>query len=153
MKLQFKDVEHLLRLAALAVFALLAFIVVREALVPDDFGLYGHYRASAVEANRLKPAVFAGHQVCTDCHEDVVTTKGAGPHVKLGCEGCHGALAKHASAPDEMKPERPDGRTLCVRCHAANTGKPSWYKTVDIKEHAGEERCNTCHVPHNPRVS
>ena len=152
MKLQFKDVEHLLRMAALMVAGVILFVIVRAALVPDDFGLYGHYRAQAIEVNRAKAIVYAGQQACADCHDDVVKTRAEGPHVRVACEGCHGPAAAHAGAPDQAKLTRPDGRQLCARCHAAKTGKPSWYRTVDLKEHAGEESCLSCHTPHNPRI-
>ena len=152
MRLQFRDIEHLLRLAALGIGALLVFVALREALVPDDFGLIGHYRASAVEANRAKPIAYAGQKACVECHDDVGTAKAAGAHAPVACEGCHGPLAKHAAAPDEIRPERPDGATICIRCHAASTGKPAWYRTVDVKDHAGGERCTTCHVAHSPRL-
>jgi predicted CXXCH cytochrome family protein len=151
-KLQFKDAEHLLRLAAIFIAGLLVFVVVRAALVPDDFGVYGHYRAGAVDDNRARPLVHAGQAACADCHGDVVTTRAAAGHVRVACEGCHGPLARHAAAPDEAKPVRPDGRELCARCHAANTGKPAWYRTVAVKDHAGEERCVACHTPHDPRI-
>ncbi len=61
-------------------------------------------------------------------------------------------LARHADGTDQAKPVRPDGKALCVRCHAAKTGKPKRYPIVDIKEHAGAESCLTCHKPHDPRI-
>ena len=42
----FKDREHLLRMAALFVAGLAAFVVLRGVLVPADFGELGHYRSS-----------------------------------------------------------------------------------------------------------
>lgn len=152
MKLRFEDIEHLLRLVAILAAGVILFAVIRTALVPEDFGILGHYRAGAVEANRIAPIVYAGQQACADCHADVVETRAAARHAPVACESCHGPAAAHASAPDTAKPVLPDGRELCVRCHAANTGKPARYPTVDVEAHAGDERCVTCHRPHDPRI-
>lgn len=152
MKTRFKDIEHLLRLAGLFAAGALVFVLVRATLVPDDFGVYGHYRAGALDDGRARPIAYAGQAACSDCHEDVVTMRADSGHAKLACEGCHGPAAAHIEAPDERKPLRPDGRQLCVRCHAANTGKPRWYRTVVVQDHAGEEKCITCHQPHAPRI-
>jgi predicted CXXCH cytochrome family protein len=151
-KPRFKDVEHLLRLVGLFLGGALVFVLVRAALVPNDFGVYGHYRASALDESRAKPIVYAGQAACADCHEDVFAMRVASQHTTVACEGCHGPSAAHVAAPDERKPVRPDGRELCARCHAANTGKPRWYPTVVVQEHAGDEKCITCHQPHSPRI-
>jgi hypothetical protein len=152
MNFQFKDVEHLLRLAAIFAFGTLLFLVVRAALVPDDFGEFGHYRGGSVEVARSLPVVHAGQAACGECHADVKATRSAAGHSSVACESCHGPLARHAEAPDAHIPPRPDARALCVRCHAANTGKPRWYRTVDVRAHAGEESCVSCHTPHDPRM-
>jgi len=49
---RFKDVEHLVRLAALFAAGLLVFSIARAELVPAGFGTLGHYRASAIEERR-----------------------------------------------------------------------------------------------------
>lgn len=151
--MKFRDVEHLFRLAAIFLAGILVFAVARAALVPDDFGVLGHYRASAVDDVRARPIAYAGQKACADCHTDIVDARAAARHASVACESCHGPLAAHADGRDEAKPPRPDGRTLCVRCHAARTGKPVRYPRVDVQEHAGDENCLTCHTPHNPRVS
>jgi uncharacterized CHY-type Zn-finger protein len=152
MKRQFKDYEHLVRLGAIAVFGLLMFAVARAALVPDSFGRYGHYRAAAVDEIRSKPIVYAPRDSCADCHTDIVELRKASLHNPISCQTCHGPLAKHAES-GENAPQKPDPKMLCARCHAANTGKPKWYPTVDVKDHAGDESCVTCHQPHNPKIS
>ena len=152
MKPEFRDFEHLLRVAGLFLVGLILFLIVRAALVPEDFGVYGHYRAGAIDANRARPLVHAGQQACAMCHEDIAAARAAAGHAMLACEGCHGPAAAHAAAPDQTTPPLPDSRQLCARCHAANTGKPRWYRTVNVNEHAGEEPCVTCHQPHDPRM-
>ena len=152
MKGRFKDVEHLLRLAALFLGGLLVFGIARAELVPPTFGQYGHYRAAAIDDVRAKPIEYAGHQACAECHSDIVELKAQARHKAIACETCHGPLARHAEDPGQVAtPKRPEARPLCIRCHAAKTGKPAQYPSVDVKEHAGDENCLTCHKPHDPR--
>ena len=146
---RFKDVEHLLRLAAVFATALVLFVVVRARLVPADFGTYGHYRPAAVDAVRARPVVHAGQEACVECHTDVEEVRSKGLHHAVACESCHGPHAKHAADP-EVKAHKPDDRETCVRCHAANTGKPNWFRTVVVDEHADGEGCISCHTPHRP---
>ena len=68
----FRDIEHLIRPAILAGIGVVLFLVVRGALIPDDFGLYGYYRAGALDDARAAPLRYAGRQACVECHEDVV---------------------------------------------------------------------------------
>jgi len=149
----FKDVAHLVRLAALFAAGLLVFGVARAALVPKGFGALGHYRSGAVDDVRAKPIAYAGQKACADCHADVVDQRSQARHKGIACESCHGPLAAHAADPGEMTPKRPESRPLCVHCHAANTGKPTRYPTVDVKEHAGDDSCIGCHTPHDPRIA
>ncbi|HJZ77558.1 MAG TPA: cytochrome c3 family protein [Vicinamibacterales bacterium] len=150
---RFKDVDHLVRLAVLFAAGLLVFSVARAALVPKGFGTLGHYRPGAIDDVRARLIAYAGQKACADCHADVVDLRAAARHRGIACESCHGPLAKHAADPGEMTPKRPEARPLCVHCHAANTGKSKRYPVVDVKDHAGDESCITCHKPHNPRLS
>ena len=151
MKFSFKDAEHLVRLAAIFAIGGLVFAVARAQMVPDDFGKLGHYRAGAIDDERARTPVHAGQAACTECHPDVVELRATARHKAVACEACHGALGSHATG-EVAKPARPDGRETCVRCHAAKTGKPRQYPTVPVKEHAGDEKCVTCHTPHNPKI-
>lgn len=148
-----KDAEHLFRLAALFAAGLFVFGIARAELVPASFGTLGHYRANAIDDIRARPVAYAGQAACADCHADVADTRAEARHKAIACESCHGPLAKHAQDADAPTPKRPDATPLCVHCHAANTGKPARYPTVDIKEHAGDDGCVSCHSPHNPKPS
>ena len=150
--MKFKDVEHLFRLAAIFVFGILGFAVARAQLVPDDFGKLGHYRASAIDEIRARPIAHAGQKACAECHTDVVETRLPSRHKALSCEACHGPLARHAAGDDTFTFTKPDAQPLCVRCHATRTGKPDRYPRVDIADHAGDEKCISCHKPHDPRI-
>lgn len=147
-----KDIEHLLRLAALFAAGVLVFGVARAEFVPATFGQLGHYRAKAIEEIRGKPVAYAGQGACAECHVDIVDLRAKARHKSIACESCHGPLAKHAENPADVKPTLPVATPLCTHCHAANTGKPRRYPTVDIKTHAGTESCVTCHKPHDPRI-
>jgi predicted CXXCH cytochrome family protein len=145
----FKDAEHLVRVAALFLAGVVAFFVAQRLLVPAGFGQYGHYRAGALADNRDRPVVFAGRAACEECHTDVAETKAKGRHARPACEACHGALAAHAADPS-IKPTRPDGRTLCLRCHTALVGRPASFPQIDVAEHAPKGACTECHATHDP---
>lgn len=150
--MKFRDVEHLFRLSAIFLAAVVVYFIARALLVPADFGVYGHYRAGAVDEVAALPIVHAGQQACAGCHSDIVEIKAGARHVAISCETCHGPQAAHAEAPDTLKPKLPEMAGLCVGCHAARTGKPKQYPTVVVEEHAGGENCATCHTSHNPRI-
>ncbi len=121
----FKDTEHLIRLAAVMVIALVAFVVLRAAVVPRSFGQYGHYRGAAIAEAAARPIAHAGHDACEACHTDVVDQKKQGRHVVVPCEACHGPLAKHADDPASVTPPKLDTAVVCARCHEANAAKPA----------------------------
>jgi hypothetical protein len=153
MKGRFEDYSHVLRVAAIFAAGLVIFLLVRSWLVPDDFGVYGHYRASAIEANRDRPLVFAGQEACVTCHAAPAEIRQAGGHAGVSCESCHGALGRHASGDSAEKPTLPDPRAGCERCHDARAGKPAGFPQVDVQEHAPEGACTACHQPHRPGIS
>lgn len=148
----FKDIEHLIRLAAVMMIALVVFVVLRAAVVPRSFGQYGHYRGAAISEIAARPAAFAGHAVCEGCHTDIVDQKKLGKHVVVPCEACHGALAKHADDPASVAPAKLDTAVICARCHEANSAKPKNFPQVATAEHSGGLACDTCHQPHKPKI-
>ena len=150
---RFRDYEHVLRMAALFVLGVVVFIAVRSWMVPDDFGVYGFFRAGALDDNRAHPLVYAGRAACVDCHSDLVEERKGSRHEKIGCEACHGPLARHASGEDDAKPVKPDGRATCIRCHESKAGKPAGFPQVNAAEHAESGPCSECHNPHRPAVS
>jgi uncharacterized CHY-type Zn-finger protein len=153
MSARFSDYAHVLRMAAIFAAGILLFLIVRALLVPEDFGVYGHYRAGALADNRAHPLVFAGRGACAECHDDIVAARKGGRHERVGCEACHGALGAHAFGQTDAKPARPDPRALCISCHDAKVGKPAGFPQVRVNEHAEEGPCTACHQPHNPAIS
>jgi hypothetical protein len=147
---KFKDSSHLIRLASVFVFGIVAFVVLRAAVVPKSFGRYGPYRGEAIREITSRPVAFAGHETCEGCHPDVLEVKSKGVHAHVNCESCHGPQAKHADDPGSVKPVKPEVAKLCIRCHSQNIAKPAGFPQVDAKEHSGGQECNTCHQPHSP---
>lgn len=148
----FKDKEHLVRMAGIFALGILLFLVLQLALVPDTFGLYGHYRAAAIGDEGRKPVAHAGRASCARCHAAVADAQKAGKHATLGCEGCHGPLVKHAAAPSRVKPPKLASTKLCPACHEKNIARPDWLKQVNSAEHSGGEACDMCHQPHAPQM-
>ncbi|MFZ3368670.1 MAG: multiheme c-type cytochrome [Candidatus Sulfotelmatobacter sp.] len=148
----FKDIEHLIRLVAVIAIALVAFVILRAAVVPHSFGQYGHYRGAAIGEIASRPVAFAGHDTCEACHTDVVDQKKLGKHVVIACEACHGALAKHVDDPGSVQPKKLDTAIVCARCHEANSAKPKNFPQVATADHSGGIACDTCHQPHRPKI-
>jgi len=148
----FKDSGHLFRVAAVFLVGFIAFMVLRNLLVPRSFGRYGHYRADAIAEIAALPVSYAGHQACETCHSDIVDVKNKGMHKGVACESCHGPQAKHVDDPGYVVPDKLDTSMLCPRCHQANLAKPKSFPQVDAVEHSGGAACNTCHQPHTPAI-
>ena len=55
----FKDKEHLVRMAGIFAIGFTLFLVLQALLVPDTFGLYGHYRAAAISSPSSAPTSIA----------------------------------------------------------------------------------------------
>lgn len=138
------------RLVIFIVMLIAVFVPVRNLLIPDDFGRYGHYRASALEDAAALPIKYAGRQVCFDCHDDVVETKLGGYHKNLSCEICHGAAAQHADEPDEFTPDAPRERGKCPLCHGYLASRPTGFPQIVTAGHNPLKPCISCHDPHDP---
>lgn len=145
--------RHLIRMALLFALGISVFLVLRHVLMPEDFGVYGHYRAGAIDDNRVRPTSYAGQNACLACHDDVGEDRAKGRHARLSCEGCHGPLASHASDPATHAARRPDPRATCLRCHSADPARPAKQPQIDVPEHAATGPCTECHKPHQPGLS
>ena len=148
----FRDSGHLIRPALVLVAGLGAFLVIRAAVIPKNFGKFGHYRPAALEMIRSRPIHYAGQDTCVLCHDDEAKARAAGRHAHVSCEACHGPLAQHANDPSSLKPKLPEVADLCRRCHEKDPAKPKTFPQVATVEHSGGMPCNSCHQPHNPHL-
>jgi hypothetical protein len=146
----FRDAEHLFRLAGVFLLLGVVFLVARAVFIPKGFGVYGHYRAGALEEVRAREIAFAGRAACLDCHDEINVVKKTGKHAGLGCEACHGPQQAHVADPSTVVPEKPKAKTLCLVCHMENLAKPRDFPQINPKEHADDDNCIKCHDPHAP---
>jgi hypothetical protein len=156
MKYRFKDYQHILRMAAIFALGITAFFVLRAAMVPKDFGVYGHYRAGALKDNAARQIQYAGRAACVDCHGEIQQARAAGKHAGIGCESCHGPLARHAAGEMPDLPQKPHNRETCLRCHTSRPSKPAGFPQIvpadHPRDHPRDRACTACHPAHNPKV-
>jgi len=148
-----RDYEHVVRMAALFALGIAAFLIWRSWMVPSDFGVYGHYRAGAIEAAALRPSHYAGQATCVECHTDVQDVRSAGRHAKVACEACHGPLGGHANGETDVAPIRPSPRAVCLTCHTARLGMPATFPKIVVNEHSEAGPCTECHAAHAPSIT
>ena len=141
--------EQLKRLSVLAIVAIVLFVPVRNLLVPADFGEYGHYRASALEEAAAQELHYAGHEICNDCHDDIVDTKYSGYHRTVACETCHGPAAAHIDDSD-VELAAPRERGFCPMCHEYLASRPTGFPQIVAASHNPLRPCISCHNPHDP---
>lgn len=166
--------KHIWRAALILGLALAAVISGRHFMVPDTFGLAGHYRYSALEEFREQEPLHGGKESCKKCHEEQYAAHAKGKHAALNCEVCHGPVATHAQvgqdAPADPKaaylaemPKNPS-YTLCAYCHQKQAARPKSMKQVQFRKHLEEQGlkaggkmaervCLKCHQAHDPAGS
>jgi len=179
---RFRHATHVLRVAALFLVGIGAFLIARWVLIPADFGTLGFYRAGALDDVRARPIAYAGSASCDSCHvgkywsdfDDAEATFMADPkhdnkHSALSCEACHGPLAFHvvekkkeeaaAEAGEDVEGEgtpvsQVASDDLCLGCHRKITARPEAQPQVVVGEHEDgtTDECVSCHRPHRPRT-
>jgi hypothetical protein len=147
---RFRHAQHVFRVAGLFASGFIVFLIVRWIAIPPDFGVYGFFRAGALDDVKKQAVVFAGATACNDCHGDIVPEKSV--HKPVHCEACHGPMATHAGGNFDTKPKQLNLRTLCLTCHTKVTGKPETFPQIVPADHGSDGPCTTCHTPHNPKI-
>lgn len=142
--------DHVLRVSGLFAGGFLAFLIVRSALIPSDFGVHGFYRAGALADNANRPIAYAGDPACVECHDVADAARRGNRHEKVRCEACHGPMAKHAED-FAVKSPRLEQPSLCMGCHLTLRGKPDEFPQVVLADHFEGSPCTECHDPHRPR--
>jgi len=142
---------QLKRLLPLFAIFIVAFLLLRQLLIPESFGEHGHYRFDAVFDNQNKVLHFAGAEVCADCHEDEAINLHQDKHGMISCETCHGPGLKHIETESSEFIEKNNRREFCGLCHALNYARGSSVVVqIKLDEHNPEKNCVECHNPHKP---
>jgi hypothetical protein len=139
------------RLMLVLVVVLGVLFVGRAILVPPDFGEYGHFRTSAVEEEIAQKLSYAGHEICYECHDDIVELKNAGYHRDVACEVCHGPAAAHTEDVESIKLQLPRERGYCPLCHEFLPSRPTGFPQIVSASHNPIKPCISCHEPHDPK--
>lgn len=141
---------QLKRLIPLFIVFIGLFLIVRQLLIPDSFGQYGHYRGDALLEIASQEMKVANKAMCVDCHYDVQEIIENDVHAELSCIICHGAGLDHVEYPETDNIEKVGGRELCGSCHGLNPARPiDMIFQVDLSTHNPEfENCTDCHHPH-----
>lgn len=160
----FRHARHVLRVSLVFALGFIAFLVIRRSLIPSDFGVYGYYRAGALNEIKARPIAYAGRAACEDCHagtyddtdDKTPPLEGAdllkdNKHAKISCEACHEPLAAHAADPEKPVSKVASDR-LCLGCHLQLTGRPATQPQVVPGDHGDNDKCVSCHKPHRPKT-
>ena len=163
---------HFVRLFALVAIAVVGFLFVRSKVIPDDYGVKGHYRLSAIADEAAREPRHLGSEACAECHDDIAMEWTAGKHTTPQCENCHGPGLMHvkkvsddstAGYPDKVLTQfenainRGTGFHECRWCHLKTFERPSTLKSIasvekHVAEHMGtftpDTKCIDCHNPH-----
>lgn len=142
--------EQVKRLAVVIAVIIVGVLVARFVLIPRSLISDELHRASTVQREVAKPVRLAGSSACQGCHEDISSQVRKGYHKNLMCEGCHGAAARHAEDPGEVKPSAPRDRKFCPICHGYDPSRPTGFPQINPTVHNPVKPCITCHNPHDP---
>jgi len=131
-------------------------------LLPDSFGVYGNYRADAINDAVEVPLRHGTNDSCFKCHSFEAKIHKAGLHKTISCEFCHGTYADHVQGDKKTGalPVKTGNQitTLCLRCHNTEIKARSEkvIKTVALPDHLERQQvklthtCNQCHHVHAP---
>ena len=153
---------HVIRIILTLAGIMLAGALIRQVLLPEEFGKDGHFRPGAVDDEANREARMMTNESCFDCHPLIKKLHVDGVHKTVMCEVCHGAYADHVkddAAFATMPVVRDEAiKPLCVRCHnkIIQAMPPESIKLVAFPEHLEEKKvrthhiCNQCHHVHAP---
>lgn len=149
--------SHLLRPLWVVIIAVALLLVVRQFMVPPDFGVHGKsftynfYRLGNVEEWKEFPVKYRGNEFCVECHEENSAANKSSKHKILQCENCHGPAFNHPEEPELLVIDT--SRDLCLRCHAYlpyPTSLRAQLPGIAPNEHNPDSACSDCHNPHKP---
>lgn len=149
---------HVWRPLYLALGLVAVVLLIRQFLVPDDFGIhergymYGWHRKSDEEVWKAIPVRYKGSTSCKECHFPEFNALQLSPHRIIPCEDCHGPNYDHPKDPVGFNIDR--SRKLCLRCHSRlNYPNSTRGRIIGINpdKHYQQAECVMCHIPHNPK--
>jgi hypothetical protein len=168
-----RHAQHVVRVGVVFAVVLVIFLVARSQLIPSDFGVYGYYRAGALNDSRALPVVHAGRVACLECHDGTYDppepdeeaaprkplpkslTAKDNKHSILSCEACHGPLKFHVDD-TEKDVSKVAADSLCLNCHQQIGGRPRSQPQVMAATHEkddpAKQTCVSCHLPHWPKT-
>lgn len=127
------------------------FILVQKFLTPNSFGKYGHYRADAIDDNKISTSYFKGKEECTKCHQDIFELTDSDLHSEIRCESCHTPKINVNTECKVMPPIVKGSIEFCGVCHEENPGRlKKGVPQLDFKDHKDGQNCIKCHNPHAP---
>ena len=166
--------NHVFRPLFLVIAFVVAVLIAREIVVPEDFGtheagyMYGWHRKGNEQEWKDFKVKYQGKDYCKLCHQDKVDKISQSPHVIINCENCHGPAVKMAKVDGKIDWKNPTytkhgedtfenhidrTRAQCLRCHAELPYKGSgreWIRGINNTEHNPDMECVMCHNPHSP---
>lgn len=142
--------DQIRRILVIIVIVVAGIIITRRMFVPESFGVDGHYRAVAVDSAIAQKIQYAGHKICSECHDDIAAEKGNSYHRNVNCEVCHGPAASHVETLGDVLPDVPRGREHCILCHEYNPSRPTGFPQINPVMHNPVKPCVSCHNPHAP---
>jgi hypothetical protein len=146
--------KHIVRLILLIGIALLGFLVVRELLVAQSHGVFGHYRGASVGEVAFPPPVIKTPAYCQGCHFDRHAEWRAAGHKTVMCETCHGPAVDHPAKGKLPIPQYTV--SLCIACHEAKPARRRDFPQIVLQTHlAGTgtpQDCIACHNPHTLKM-
>lgn len=148
----------------IVVFILIAAILypAKWLLIPDSFGIHGHYRADSIEEEAAIKPRHMTNVSCLSCHEYEYENHKKGLHKAVSCEFCHGPYADHVENDVKVAAlpvkEGKKINVLCLRCHnkAIQARPGEVVKTIVMPDHVKDQEislentCNQCHYVHAP---
>lgn len=137
-------------------------LLVKKLLLPESWGVYGHYRADAIAESAAEPIRHGTNASCFSCHPYEAGIHKKGLHKTISCEFCHGTYADHVEGGKKSMAlpvkRNEEITTLCLRCHNSQikARAVAVIKTVGMPDHLEKQKvktthtCNQCHHVHAP---
>ena len=151
--------NHVLRPLWVAIALVASILVIRQFLVPEDFGVHGDsftynfYRLGNVQEWKDFKVKYQGRERCARCHDENTAEIAGSKHAAMQCENCHGPGVDHPKQVKKLPVNT--SRDLCLRCHHKLEYPGSQRASlpgVNGEKHMKKRECSKCHNPHHPNL-